>query len=111
VILYLRKKIICFPLFIVSAKGDCPLYCPLYCSVSAIKRIIGASKKQMAYNRFMPLKEREGYYYDTDNNWNLRGMPASFIVPEVILLEELEIEKEERALTVNLPVVPNPLTE
>ncbi len=73
-------------------------------SVKAFKRILGVSDKQFVYNTMITGKE------DSYNAWGyLYGMPASFIVPDVMLFEELDIQKEKRTVTKKLPVVQNPV--
>lgn len=68
-------------------------------SVSDLKHILGASAKQQVQNRFLI---PGGIYGNA-------GCPASFILPEGLLFEELEIRKPKAAPSPELPVVPSPL--
>jgi len=65
-------------------------------SLSALRHIAAVSNKRIARNML------------TANNWS-SGIPASFIAPEQIILEELEIKKVKRDFTPKLPRVPSPL--
>ncbi|MCK5845625.1 MAG: hypothetical protein KAG97_13010, partial [Victivallales bacterium] len=65
-------------------------------SLSTLRHIATTSKKR--------------FYYNTLSSANYRsGIPATFIVPEKILLEELEVKREKRDYTPKLPVVGSPL--
>jgi hypothetical protein len=39
----------------------------------------------------------------------INGLPSSFIVPDALLLEEIEIEGIAQPLSGNLPIVDNPV--
>jgi hypothetical protein len=67
-------------------------------SISTLRHILGVAEKQFVYNTQATIQWRS-------------GIPASFIVPEAILLEELDIKKEQRGYTPKLPIVPSPLTQ
>jgi hypothetical protein len=58
-------------------------------SVSSLRRIYSASAEQFVYQK--------------------GGIPASYIIPQSLIFEELEVEQEKRAYTPKLPVVPSPL--
>jgi len=58
-------------------------------SVSSLRRIYSASAEQFVYQK--------------------GGIPASYIVPQSLIFEELEVEPEKRPYTPKLPVVPGPL--
>jgi len=60
-------------------------------TLSALRRIYTAAEEQFLYQKGI--------------------IPASFIVPQSIIFEELEVEQEKRAYTPKLPVVPSPLLE
>lgn len=84
-------------------------------TVASLKKLIGTSDKQYVYNTLHP----EGYggissilsfaFSIGGGSGALSGKPATFIVPDAILLEELDIQKEKRAITSKLPVVENPV--
>ena len=74
-------------------------------SISALRHLIGVSKKQVVYNILMPTGGQERYSYSS----NLRGIPSTFITPHSLILEELEVKKEERIYTPKLPCVASPL--
>lgn len=58
-------------------------------AVSSFRRIYLASSEQILYQK--------------------GGIPASYIVPNALIFEELELEQEKRSFTPKLPVVPSPL--
>ena len=58
-------------------------------SLSSLRRIYASADAQFLYQR--------------------GGVPASFIVPQSLIFEELEVEQEKRTYTPKLPVVPSPL--
>lgn len=60
-------------------------------SLSSLRRIYSASAEQFLYQR--------------------GGIPASYIVPQALIFEELEIEQQKRSYTPKLPVVPSPLLQ
>ena len=82
-------------------------------SMKSMKDILGVSDKQMVYNTFLSLKamgiDISGLAGGFSSSWILAGSPSSFILPDAILFEELDIKKEDRAFTKKLPVVENPL--
>jgi hypothetical protein len=46
----------------------------------------------------------------TDSNGKgLSGIPSSFILPDAILLEEIELESFRKPLTSMLPIIENPV--
>lgn len=70
-------------------------------SVSALKHLLGASKGRRAHNLFLtPSPLQQGL-----------GCPASFILPEGLLFEELELRKPRAMPNPKLPAVPSPLVE
>jgi predicted Zn-dependent protease len=71
-------------------------------SVSSLRQMGGVSKEPYVYNILAPVNE-----YGRIDNWS--GIPASFIVPGFVLLNELEVKMEQREYTSRLPVVSNPL--
>ncbi len=58
-------------------------------AASSFRRIYAASSDQILYQK--------------------GGIPASYIVPNALIFEELEVEQEKRSFTPRLPVVPSPL--
>jgi predicted Zn-dependent protease len=71
-------------------------------SIAALRQMGGIAKSQVVYNTLAPVNQ-----YGRIDNWS--GIPASFIVPGMLLLKELEVKTEEREYTSKLPVVSNPL--
>lgn len=71
-------------------------------SISALKHIAGVSGKQFVYNNLMPTAINYSI-------WDMSGIPSTFIVPDALLLEELEVRKEKRDYTPQLPIVSSPL--
>ncbi|UCE04721.1 MAG: hypothetical protein JSW07_13980 [bacterium] len=57
--------------------------------LSSLRRIYSVSTEQFLYQK--------------------GGIPASYIVPQSLIFEELEVEQEKRVYTPKLPVVPSPL--
>lgn len=74
-------------------------------TIRSFKRILGAAKSQFVYNSLINGKKQEYNSW----LWPLYGIPATFIVPDAILFEEIDIQKEKRAVTKKLPVVSNPV--
>ena len=58
-------------------------------SLSSLRRVYSASTEQFLYQR--------------------GGVPASYIVPQALIFEELEIEQQKQSYTPKLPVVSSPL--
>ena len=84
-------------------------------SVKTLKKILGTSSEQFAYNTIIS-KNNGGispfmFAFSSGDPWLLNGSPSSFIVPDAILIEELDIQKEKRAVTMKLPAVDNPVGE
>ncbi len=76
---------------------------------SSLKNITGISNKGIVYNTMFP----EGIGGSIFNSFNsginlINGLPSSFVVPDALLLEEIEIEGIDKALSGNLPIVDNP---
>lgn len=65
--------------------------------LTALRHIVGAGDNRLTVNML------------TAANWT-SGVPATFIVPDALLLEELDVRKEKRDYTPRLPVVPSPLS-
>ena len=58
-------------------------------TLSSLRRIYAAADQQFLYQK--------------------GGIPASYIVPQSLIFEELEVEQEKRSYTPKLPIVPSPL--
>ncbi len=74
-------------------------------STKSFKRLLATSSEMQVYNTMiMPVN------IDL-NDWEykLTGMSASFILPEGLLFQELDIVKEKQGVIKNIPVVSNPL--
>lgn len=69
--------------------------------LSSLRRMAGAAQRQMVYNTLVPGRRRVSN----------QGIQASFIVPQSLIFEELEVENEKRSYTPKLPVVPSPLLQ
>ena len=63
-------------------------------SLSTLRHIIGAADRKFVYNILKG-----------------SGIPSSFIVPQSLILEELEVKKEKRDYTPKLPLVSTPLSQ
>lgn len=74
-------------------------------NIKAFKRLKATSTQMQVYNTMIiPVTCN---YYGGQNS--LIGTPASFILPEGLLFQELDIIKEKQGLTKNVPVVESPL--
>lgn len=84
-------------------------------SVSSLKKIIGTAKNQFAYNTILNTSKGgiSSIVFFIISNFeesvSVNGIPVSFIVPNAVLFDELEVSKEKRPITVKLPVVDNPI--
>lgn len=84
-------------------------------SLSTLKKITAASNKKFAYNTM--LSKGGGFSglfsfafgSGGGENWNLSGVPSSFIIPDAVLIDEMDVQKEKRLITGKLPVVENPV--
>ena len=84
-------------------------------TMGTLKDILGASNRQFAYNTL--IAQQAGgfggivFMFSSmlSDIWSLSGIPASFIVPDALLIEEMEVQKEKRAITIKKPVVQNPV--
>lgn len=84
-------------------------------SLSTLKKTTAASNKKFAYNTMLSQGGGiSGLFsfamgFGGGGNWNLSGVPSSFIIPDALLIEEMEVQKEKRLITGKLPVVENPV--
>ncbi len=83
-------------------------------SARAFRDIIGWSDEMTAYNTIIvDTASSRGFgrmmLYFGPTGWPLSGIPSSFIVPDAILFESLELKKEKRPVTTKPPVIPSPL--
>lgn len=80
-------------------------------TLSTMRHIIGAAKQRIVYNTLVPAVGGDDVWYSYARHISRQGIPASFIVPNLLLLEELEVENEKRDFTPKTPVVPSPLVQ
>ncbi|MBC8183308.1 hypothetical protein H8E88_19555 [candidate division KSB1 bacterium] len=80
-------------------------------SISTLRRISGASEKQVVYNTVVPTASGPMGLFSFASPGSNRGIAASFIVPKSLILEELEVENTKRDYTPKLPVVASPLVK
>ena len=75
-------------------------------STKSFKRLLATSSEMQVYNTMVQPINNEL------SNWEykLSGTAASFILPEGLLFQELDIVKEKQGMTKNKPVVSNPLS-
>lgn len=84
-------------------------------SVGSLKDLLNGSKEKYVYNTIYSGSGGGGggmggfYSILFGGSESMSGIPASFIVPESLLLEEADVKEEERAITAKLPVVENPV--
>ena len=67
-------------------------------SLSTLRHIAGATEQQYIYNTMATVNGRS-------------GIPSSFIVPQALILEELEVKNKRSGYIPKLPVVSSPLAE
>ncbi len=78
-------------------------------TLSTLRRMAGSTEQQIVYNTLVPTSTGPLGIFSMPSPISNLGIPASFIVPESLILEELEVENEKRDYTPKLPVVPSPL--
>lgn len=76
-------------------------------SLKSFKRIVGVSSEKQVYNTM--LKGKQQGYSVRSSEFNLLGIPASFIVPQAIVFQELEVEKDKTIVLKKETMVPSPL--
>ena len=74
-------------------------------TTKSFKRLLATSSEMQVYNTMVKPVNSDL------NSWEykLTGIPASFILPEGLLFQELDIVKEKQGVVKNIPVVSNPL--
>jgi hypothetical protein len=85
-------------------------------SLGSLKDIMGATKKKFVYNTLQTESGGLSGIFSFafgfgENEMNLNGIPASYIVPEAVLFQELDVHKEKRPITSKLPIVENPISK
>jgi hypothetical protein len=78
-------------------------------TLSTMRHIIGVSSERTVYNTLVPAVSGEDVWYSYARRVSTQGIPASFIVPESLILEEMEVENAKRDFTPRMPVVSSPL--
>ena len=76
-------------------------------SLKSFKRIVGVTDTQEVYNTLQ--RGKQSGYPTYRSGFALVGAPASFIVPQAIVFQELEVEKDKDIVLKKEPVVPSPL--
>lgn len=76
-------------------------------SLSSLRKCIGVSDKQTAYNMLINVGPDNGGLGSFTPD--ISGLPASFISPDGILIEEMDIEGAPKNLSLEKPIVPNPV--
>ena len=80
-------------------------------TLSTMRHILGSGRKRFVYNTLVPAVNDDEVWYAYARRVSSQGVPSSFIVPRLLLLEELEVESQQRDFTPKLPVVPSPLLQ
>jgi predicted Zn-dependent protease len=76
-------------------------------TTKSFKHLLATSSEMQVYNTMtMPVN---GSVYSWE--YSLAGIPASFILPEGLLFQELDVVKEKQSVVKNIPVVSNPLSK
>lgn len=84
-------------------------------SVNSLKKVIGASSAKGVYNTLMPQNSGgfSGIFTIILGSFSgmigITGIPASVIGPDGIVINELELKKKQRSISVKLPAVSNPI--
>ena len=75
-------------------------------TVKSFKRLLATSSEMQVYNTMInPVNS------DLQNwGYKLTGIPASIIMPEGLLFEEIDVVKEKQGVVKNIPVVSNPVS-
>jgi hypothetical protein len=77
-----------------------------------LKNILGLSHNEIIYNTIFPEGIGSNIFNSFKSGMNIiNGLPSSFIAPDAILLEEIEIEGIDKPLSGNLPIVDNPIVK
>lgn len=76
--------------------------------IKNFRHITAVSAEQQVYNTMM--NDQQSKLYPA-YNFNLFGIPASFILPKALLFEELEISKDSDVILQKKPFRPNPLKD
>jgi hypothetical protein len=75
-----------------------------------LKDILCVSSSNIVYNTMIPEGMSGGMFESFMSGIDIiNGLPSSFIVPDAILIEEIEIEGIAQPLSGNLPIVDNPV--
>ena len=75
-------------------------------SIKNFRHIVSVSAEQQVFNTMLS-SDRSGYYPSYE--FNLFGIPASFILPKAFLFEELEISNDPDISLQKKPFIDNPL--
>ncbi|UCH15188.1 MAG: hypothetical protein JSV22_04270, partial [Bacteroidales bacterium] len=77
---------------------------------ASLKNIMGLSNNRIVYNTMFPEGISGGIFNSFTSGMNIiNGLPASFIAPDALLFEEIEIEGIDKPLSGNMPIVDNPV--
>ena len=75
-------------------------------STKSFKRLLATSAEMQVYNTMVMPINSDLYNWE----YQLTGTPASFILPDGLLFQELDIIKEKQGMVKNIPAVSNPLS-
>ncbi len=78
-------------------------------TMKSFKQVVAISNQQQVYNTL--LKGKAGRNIWSSSDFNISGVPVSFIVPDAILFQELEVEKDQNVLLKKKSDVKNPLQQ
>jgi hypothetical protein len=77
---------------------------------NSLKDVLCVSAGNIVYNAMFPEAMSGGMFESFMSGTDIiNGLPSSFIVPDAILIEEIEIEGISQPLSGNLPIVDNPV--
>jgi hypothetical protein len=86
-------------------------------SMNALKKVENVSSSNIVYNTMLSPNTGGlgGIFSFVIGSFSgilgITGSPASFIVPDGIIINELEVQKQKRPITVKLPPVSNPISK
>jgi len=79
-------------------------------TMNSLKGIYDLSNEEIVYNTVIPEDVSGGLFNSFRTGSGIAdGLPVSLIVPDAILLEEIEMEGKTKPLSNNLPIVDNPV--
>jgi hypothetical protein len=76
-------------------------------TINSLKKIVGVSNKNMVYNTL--LNTGDGVNLFSSEDALPSGAPVSFIMPNSMLIKDVEFQRQTKPLATDKPIVKNPL--